>query len=157
MQVFKPLYPSHRGTPPSCRRPRPPSHSPPSRRSLSPLADRWAMASVTSSNRVLAFSYQPSGSQFPGNGAEGRYTRPSHPALCHSPGNACRKTLTLPSANRFRWPQVMFSEMLRLSSCARLLMMVMRSSPLPIKVIQNNDAPPYTRLTMNPLAPPAYR
>ena len=94
MQVSKPVYPSHRGTPPSCRHPRPPSHSPPSRpraahrtlppthtdvlvrgrrrmrrfctrrlslrlkrpdeprplkglasrRSLSPLADRWAMA-----------------------------------------------------------------------------------------------------------------
>ena len=37
-----------------------------------------------------------------------------------------------------------FSEMLRLSSCARLLMIVMRSSSLPIKVIQNNDEPPCT-------------
>ena len=47
--------------------------------SLSPLADRWAMASVTSSNRVLAFSYQPSGSQLPGNGAEGIPVLPIRP------------------------------------------------------------------------------
>lgn len=50
----------------------------------------------------------------------------------------------MPSANRFRWPQVTFSEMLRLSSCARLLMMVMRSSLLPQILIQNNDEPPCT-------------
>ena len=43
--------------------------------------------------------------------------------------------------------------MLRLSSCVRLLTMVMRSSPLPIILIQDNDAP-QTLLTMNPLAPP---
>ena len=39
-------------------------------------------------------------------------------------------TLTLPSANRFLMPQVQFSEMLRLSSCASEDMMVISSSPL---------------------------
>lgn len=38
--------------------------------------------------------------------------------------------LTLPSANCFRWPQVTFSEMDRLSSWAREDMMVISSSPL---------------------------
>ena len=41
---------------------------------------------------------------------------------------------TFPSAIRFRWPQVTFSEMLRLSSWARLLMMVISSSPFPSNV-----------------------
>ena len=42
--------------------------------------------------------------------------------------------LTLPSAKRFRWPHVTFSEMERLSSCAMLDMMVINSSPLLSKV-----------------------
>ena len=37
-------------------------------------------------------------------------------------------TVTLPSANRFLMPQVQFSEMLRLSSCASEDMMVISSS-----------------------------
>ena len=40
-------------------------------------------------------------------------------------------TVTLPSANRFLCPHVQFSEMDRLSSCARLDMMVSSNSPLP--------------------------
>ena len=36
----------------------------------------------------------------------------------------------MPSANRFLMPQVQFSEMLRLSSCASEDMMVISSSPL---------------------------
>ena len=36
----------------------------------------------------------------------------------------------MPSAMRFRQPQVTFSEILRLSSCARLDMIVIISSPL---------------------------
>ena len=31
---------------------------------------------------------------------------------------------------------------------------LLMTSPLPLILIQNNDATPYTRLTMNPLAPP---
>jgi len=41
---------------------------------------------------------------------------------------------TLPSAKRLRCPQVTFSEMERLSSCARLHMIVMSNSPLLSKV-----------------------
>ena len=55
---LKYVSPSHSGTSRSAACPRPPSHSPPSRRSLSPLADRWAMVSVTSSKRAFAFSYR---------------------------------------------------------------------------------------------------
>lgn len=55
---LKYVSPSHSGASRSAACPRPPSHSPPSRRSLSPLADRWAMVSVTSSKRAFAFSYR---------------------------------------------------------------------------------------------------
>ena len=41
-----------------------------------------------------------------------------------------KKIVTFPSAKRFLCPQVTFSEILRLSSCAREDIIVMRSSPL---------------------------
>lgn len=50
---------------------------------------------------------------------------PSWPFLY--PRNWLYGMLTLPSEKRFRWPQVTFSEMDRLSSCARELIMVISS------------------------------
>lgn len=41
-----------------------------------------------------------------------------------------QKCFRLPSASRFRWPHVTFSEMLRLSSCASEDMIVSSNSPL---------------------------
>ena len=47
----------------------------------------------------------------------------------------------LPSAIRFRWPHFTFSEMLRLSSCERLLRIVRSLSPFRGKLIQTHDEP----------------
>ena len=51
------------------------------------------------------------------------------------PMNFVQFTMTLPFSNFLTTPQRMFSLMLRLSSCARLLKMVIRISPVPSSVL----------------------
>ena len=62
-------------------------------------------------------------------------SRVSRPSFLVYPMNFVQFTMTLPFSNFLTTPQRMFSLMLRLSSCARLLKMVMRISPVPSSVL----------------------